>query len=131
MGVFGYKPTASRSRLMCSDEPPVEEDSDELDEVLRIFIKEALAEVHFGFRRGSLDDVKKSFPVLFSFLQKNYGDFLGGCVVALRGNDRLRTPAPYVLLPDKRLTVITWDDASSRPVYSQSEDVARSIERLK
>lgn len=110
---------------------PVEEVDEDLEESLRSYIKESIIGVHYGFRRGNLSDIKDSFPFLFRFLVSNYGDFLRGCVVALRGNDRVKKPVPYVLLPDQKMTVVTVSSDGRRPVYAQGEDIARAVERIK
>ena len=99
---------------------------------LRSFIKETIAGVHyFGMKKASLSDVEQNWPELFRYLQKEYGDFLTSCVVAIKKRSEEFKRTPYVLLPNKSMFVISWDDDSKRPIYSQSEDLARAIERLK
>ena len=99
---------------------------------LRSFIKETIAGVHyFGMKKASINDVEQNWPELFEYLQQEYGDFLTSCVVAIKKRSDLFKETPYVLLPNKSMSVISWDEDSKQPIYSQSEDLARAIERLK
>jgi hypothetical protein len=119
---------------MSSGDDPLDdsdEDDEALEESLRNFIQEELYGIHFfGFKKASLDDIKKSWPSMYGYLQQNYGDFLRGCTVAIKSLNKSE-PIPFVLLPDGRSSVLTWDKYKKYPTYSQSEDMARFLERFK
>lgn len=128
---FGYKPTASRSRLMSASDDP-SGDEDECVETIRQFVKEELQGVYFfGLKRCQPDDIKKGWPKLYGYLVKNYGDFLQGCKYCTKRVDKLSPHVPYVLLPDTNMSILTWDEKNKCPAFSQNEDLARAIERLK
>lgn len=100
-------------------------------QILKEFIEESIKGVYFlGLKKSSLDDIRKICPNLYGYLNDNYQEFLSGCTVATKSIGKASRPVPYVLLPDGLMTVITWNFESNSPVYSQSEDLARSIERF-
>lgn len=99
---------------------------------LRQFIAETIRGVYyFGLKKASINDIKNGWPKLFDFLENNHGDLVSSCTCAVKKRDDQLISTPYVMLPDSQMTVITWDADGDRPVYSQSEDISRSIERLK
>ena len=133
MSYSGYRPASSMKRMMSSDVPEKSDEEDDLaEEDLRSFIKEELKGIHFyGFSKGSVNDVKKVWPDLYTYLSNKYGDFLSGCVVTIKRANKISIPTPYILLPDTNLSVLTWDRQSKCPAYSQSEDLARFLEKFK
>jgi hypothetical protein len=133
MSYTGYRPPSSMKRMMSSDVPEKTDEEEDLEEeALRSFIKEEIKGIHFyGFSKGSVNDVKKDWPVLYTYLCKKYGDFLPGCVVAIQRANKISIPTPYILLPDTNLSVLTWNRQNKCPAYSQSEDLARFLEKFK
>lgn len=128
----GYRPFHATKRLNNGIEDPESDPEESPNETLRSFVREHVRGVYFmGFRSSTLEDIRKLFPKLFSYLNKNYSDFIPGCKVVIKQTDKIQEPTPYVLLPNKKMTVISWDKAQSCPVYPQSEDLARYIEKLK
>lgn len=100
--------------------------------LLRQFILESVKGVYFfGLKKASINDIRNGWPKLFDFLESNHGDLVSSCKCAIKKRDDQLTPTPFVMLPDSQMTVVTWDSDNDCPAYSQSEDISRSIERLK
>jgi hypothetical protein len=138
MAVFGYIPTGARKTLVngidnLEDlENKKQETSEDEEDVIRCYVREQLAHVYyFGLKRGNIDDIKNYWPKLFSYLSSNYSNFLSSCVVALKSKDKLSQAVPYVLLLDDSMTTLTWNSIDRCPVYVQSEDITRAVERFK
>lgn len=130
MKQVGYRPFHATKRLNNGEEE--ESDLEELEETLRMFISEHIRGVYYlGMRRSSLEDLQRGCPNLLDYITKNYANHVSGCVVASRGANKLTSPTFYVLLPDKRMTVLSWDQAKACPVHHTSEDLTRSLERFK
>jgi len=118
--------------MVMSDDPEEEDDADKLEEALRNFIQEELRGVYFfGLSRCPAAEIQDGWPRLYSYLTKNYGDFLKGCVFAKQQQDKLSSPIPYIMLPDESMSVLTWDEKNKCPTFSESEDLAQAIKRLK
>lgn len=129
MKQVGYRPFHATKRLTNSDSP---KEDDDADETLRTFVREHVRGVYYlGFKKTTIDDIRSNFPELFSYVKKNYPDFLHGCKAAIKQSDAVQQPVPYILLPNGKMTVIFWDRARAAPIYSGSEDLARYIEKLK
>jgi hypothetical protein len=131
----GYRPSASRGRMMMVSSDDIDESEEDLEEAqLRLFIKESIKGiVYFGLIPSTIQDIKKGWPEFYRHIEKNYGDFMSSCTAAMKKNDmnKLEEPTPYVLLPDSKMTVLLWNKKLKRPEYSQSEDLARAIERFR
>ena len=108
-------------------------DEDDRDvEAVKEFVREAIRGVfYFGLQRSNLDELKEQFPELHDYLMKEYGDFVGGSTIAFKKKDKLSIPIPYVLLPNKERTLITWDSKNSSINFVESEDLTLAVERLK
>jgi hypothetical protein len=139
--IYGYEPASARRGMMTNaDEESSEEkieDGVELEVESRalFYLKELIKEhvrgvVVSGLRRASLQDIVKNYPDFYKLLQTSYGDMLPRCTVALRTLDAALARVPYVLLPDSSMTVVYWDAKTSSPVYSQSEALARALEKF-
>jgi hypothetical protein len=136
--VFAYRPpSAGRSLLRNSDSPDEEQEEDpevEAEGILRLrhLVREHIKGLHmFGMAKGTMDDIASGWPIFYSFLKKNHGDMMNGCTVVIKKSDKVARATPYVLLPDHGMTVAFWDEANKSTSYSQSEDLARAIERFK
>lgn len=131
----GYRPAASRGRMMMVSSDEIDETEEDIDESqLRQFIKESIRGiVYFGLVPSTIHDIKTGWPDFYQFIEKNYSDFISSCTVALKKNhvNKLEEPTPYVLLPDDKMTVLLWNKELKRPEYSQSEDFARALERFR
>jgi len=131
----GYRPAASRGRMMMVSSDDIDEIEEEIDESqLRQFVRESIRGiVYFGLVPSTIHDVKKGWPEFYQFVEKKYEDMMSSCTVALKKNhmNKLEEPIPYVLLPDNKMTVLLWNKDLKRPEYSQSEDLARAIERFR
>ena len=115
--------------MSASDDPDDEEQS---DDVVRRFVQEEIKGIYFfGLKKCAADDIRQGWPKLYDYLLNNYGDFLKSCKFFTKTVDKLAVPVPYILLPDDRMTVLTWNKKDKRPEFSQSEDLARAIQRLK
>lgn len=100
--------------------------------ILRQYISESIRGVYFfGLKKASINDIRNGWPKLYDFLEMNHGDLVPSCKCAIKKRDDQLTSTPFVMLPDSQMSVVTWDHDNERPVYSQSEDISRSIERLK
>jgi hypothetical protein len=139
--IYGYEPASARRGMMTNaDEKSSEEkieDGVDLQAESRVlfYLKELIKErirgvIIAGLKVSSLQDIADRHPEFYEFLEKNHGDMLSGCTVALRNVDKVLPAIPYVLLPDSSMTVVYWNPKTSSPVYSQSEEMARSLERL-
>jgi hypothetical protein len=101
------------------------------EETIKEFVKESIRGVYYlGFKKSSINDIENRWPIFFNYLVKNYENLLTNCTVVVKSRNKVLPEVPYVLLPDGMMTIVTWDDATESPVYSQSEDLARSIERF-
>lgn len=99
---------------------------------IRKFIREELKGVYFfGLKKCQPEDVQSGWPRLYEYLLKNYGDFIKGCKFAIKKNDKLQPGVPYILLPDKSSSVLTWNDSKKSPCFSHDENIAVAIARLK
>jgi len=131
----GYRPAASRGRMMMVSSDDIDDTEEEIDEnQLRLFVRESIRGiVYFGLVPSSIHDIKKGWPKFYNFIEKNYGDFISSCTVALKKNhmNKVEEPVPYILLPDSKMTVLLWNKDLKRPEYSQSEALARAIERFR
>jgi hypothetical protein len=132
MKQVGYRPFHATKRLNNGEKDLEEDPNESLEETLRNFVREHVRGVYFlGFKTSSLDVLKQACPELFSYVKKNYPDFMHGCKVAFKQTEKFGQPVPYILLPNKKMTVISWDKARAIPTYPTSEDLARYIEKLK
>ena len=130
MKQVGYRPFHATKRLNNGEDD--ESDLEELEETLRMFILEHIRGVYYlGMRRSSLSDLQRGCPNLLDYITKNYANHVKGCIVARRRANDLTPPTFYVLLPDEKMTVLSWDSARRCPVHHGSEDLARSLERFK
>ena len=130
MKQVGYRSFHATKRLNNGEDE--ESELEELEETLRMFIAEHIRGVYYlGMRRSSLDDLQRGCPNLLDYITKNYANHVGGCVVATRRPNDLTPTSFYVLLPDKRMTVLSWDEMGRKPVFYNSEDLARSLERFR
>ena len=113
---------------MCLSDDPLSEDE---EDVVKEFVKEVVGVYHYGMRKSNPEIIKKGWPQLFNFLQNDYGDFINSCVFVIQKRDKLSEPVPFILVPNKNMTVVTWDKNSNSHKFVESEDFARSIERFK
>lgn len=128
----GYRPFHATKRLNNGVSEPLDELEENLQETLRSFVREHVRGVFFlGLKSSSMSNFRSQFPRFFSFLFKNYPDFLDSCKFATKSRDRTTKPIPYVLLPDQNLTLISWDSVGRCPQFLNSEDLKRSIQNLK
>lgn len=128
----GYRPFHATKRLNNGKEDLEEDPHEALEETLRNFVREHVRGVYYlGFKKTTLDDIRFNFPELFSYVKKSYPDFLHGCKAAVKQTEAAQQPVPYILLPNEKMTVISWDKARAAPIYPGSEDLARYIEKLK
>lgn len=128
----GYRPFHASKRLNNGNEDLEKDPQEALEETLRNFVREHVRGVYYlGFKKTTLDDIRSNFPELFDYVKKNYPDFLHGCKAAIKQSEAVQQPVPYILLPNGKMTVISWDRARAAPAYPGSEDLARYIEKLK
>jgi hypothetical protein len=133
---FAYRPpSAGRSLLRNSDSEDEEQEEEiEAEGILRLryLVREHIRGLHFfGMTKGTMEDLATGWPAFYSFLKKNHGDMMNGCTVVLKKRDKISRSTPYVMLPDHGMTVAFWDEANKSASYSQSEDLARALERFK
>jgi len=132
MKQIGYRPFHATKRLNNGKEDLGEDPQEAIEETLRNFVREHVRGVYYlGFKKTTIDDIRNNFPELFSYVKKNYPDFLHGCSAAIKQSEAVQQPVPYILLPNGKMTVISWDRARAAPIYPGSEDLARYIEKLK
>jgi len=130
----GYRPFHATKRLNNSseDEDQIIFDEKNLEESLRGFVFEYIkGVVYFGMKKASLPEIRLKFPKFFVYLNNNFAELLDDCSCAIQTRDKLADPIPYVMLPDRHRTVISWRVDSSEPNFHYGEDFKRSLENLK
>jgi hypothetical protein len=133
MTMTGFRPFGSRKTLTNVDDPDdLDEDKDNVEEGLRLLVREQIVGIYVsGMKKSTMDDIKKNFPNFYGYLEDNYSDYLSGCSAALRTKDLHVDPMPYVVLPDENSTVVSWDSKKMSPNYEVSADLCQAIGRLK
>lgn len=132
MTMTGYRPFASTKTLTNGDEKVDIEEDEVVEEGLRLLIREQIVGIYIsGLKKSSLDDIKKFFPNFYGYLKDNYSDYLSGCTAAIRTKELHADQVPYVTLPDKSSTVVSWDSKKMSPNYEISADLCQAIGRLK
>jgi hypothetical protein len=133
MTMTGYRPFGSRKTLTNVDGPDdLDEDKDNVEEGLRLLVREQIVGIYIsGMKKSTMDVIKKNFPNFYGYLEDNYSDYLSGCSAALRIKDLHVDPTPYVVLPDENFTVVSWDSKKMSPNYEISADLCQAIGRLK
>lgn len=133
----GFRPAAAGKRMMAGDDPLDDLEEEEIEEgrillYLRKIIREHINGFYiFGLKKSSPKEIKNTSPNFYNFLKTNYSDLLTGCTFAVKTKDKISTPEVYALLPDVKMTVISWDHSGNKPIYKQGEDIARALERYK
>lgn len=133
----GFRPAAAGKRMMAGDDPLDDLDEEEIEEghillFLRKIIREHIRGFYiFGLKKSSPKEIKNINPNFYKFLKTNYADLLSGCTFAVKIKDKISTPEVYALLPDVKMTVISWNHSDNKPIYPQGEDISRALERYK
>lgn len=149
--VFGYRAPSSGRRMMANSDEPDDDGDDRLltddaldeeptyseartmkitvGELRKVIREEADNAFALGLKPTTLDVVKKKWPDFYTYLEAYYREFLPRSKVAIKktgvfGGD------PWVLIPDRNRTVVSYNTKLGKWVHSSSETAAAALAAL-